>query len=86
MPTEQKVTIANPAGLHARPAAKLVELATGFPCTIEIVVDGRRANARSILSLMKLGLQCGTEVTISASGEQEADAVARIAAHLGSNG
>lgn len=82
MASEQTVIIAHPGGLHARPAARVVQLASEYACQVEIVAHGKSSNARSVLSLMKLGLVPGSEVTVRATGDGADAAVERIAAFL----
>lgn len=65
--------------LHARPAGAFVRAAAAFAATIEVQANGRRANAKSILEILGLGADGGTELTISASGEDAAEAVAQLA-------
>jgi phosphocarrier protein len=79
---ERLVTINNSAGLHARPAAMLVKMASLFPCEISLVKGGRKANAKSILSLMSLGLGAKSQVTVITSGEMEAEALEEIGEFL----
>jgi len=67
------VRIANPSGLHARPAAEIVELLMDYDADITIVAGERRANAASITQLIALGASVGDEVSVSASGD-DADA------------
>lgn len=61
-----QVTLRNPLGLHARPAAVLARLVGGFEAVV--TVDG--VNAASVLELMKLGVVGGQTVTVAASGPQ----------------
>lgn len=75
------VRITNPAGLHARPAAIVVDRARSFEAEIAIHAKGRRANARSITALLGLGAAVGDEVRIVSRGsdaQSAADAVAAI--------
>ncbi len=72
-------SIVNKLGLHARAAAKLTHLASGFQCEIWISRSGRRVNAKSIMGVMMLAAGQGTSVQIEANG---ADAEAAIAALL----
>ena len=65
--------------LHARPAGAFVRTAAAFAATIEVQANGRRANAKSILEILGLGADGGTELAISASGEDAAEAVAQLA-------
>jgi phosphocarrier protein FPr len=67
------VRIANPSGLHARPAAEIVERMLDFDADVTIVAGDRRANAASITQLIALGASVGDEVIISAAGD-DADA------------
>lgn len=62
-------------GIHARPAARIGQAARGFEAEVEVVHGGRRANVRSAVALMGLGLKLGDEVTIEAQGR---DAVAAL--------
>ena len=69
--------IANRLGLHARAAAKLTHVASGFHCDIWLSRSGRRVNAKSIMGVMMLAAGKGAEVLIEAEG---ADADAALAA------
>jgi phosphocarrier protein HPr len=69
--------IVNKLGLHARAAAKLTHIASGFQCEIWLSRSGRRVNAKSIMGVMMLAAGKGSKVTIEASG---ADADAALAA------
>lgn len=77
---ESTVTIQNPIGLHARPAALLVQGCGRFPCQIWIQKGDKRVDAKSILGVMSLAVQAGEAITIFAEGEQEQQAVNEIAA------
>lgn len=72
------VTIKNPTGLHARPAAAFVQAAEGFESAIWIEKDGRRVNAKSILSVMSLGAKQGTSLKLVADGKDEAVAITAL--------
>lgn len=73
--TEKVLTVENKTGIHARPASVFVQTASKFKSKIEIKANGKTANAKSILTIMSLGLSKGTEITIQADGEDEAEAV-----------
>ncbi len=62
------VKVLNDEGLHARPAGILVKLANNYTSEIELMVDDNSANAKSIMSIMGLGLTKDTLVTITATG------------------
>jgi len=73
--TEQIITIANRAGIHARPAALLVQTTKNFKCNIYFEKGRDRINAKSIMGVITLGAVFGTEVKIIAEGEDEQEAV-----------
>ena len=73
---EGTVIITNPAGLHARPAALLVQKANSFPCNVTLINNnGTKGNAKSIMSVLALGVGQNQQVTIVTEGEKEADAL-----------
>jgi phosphocarrier protein len=67
-------------GLHARPAALFVQTARKFEADITVIAKGRTANAKSILSLLTLGLGPEEEITIRATGRDALDALRAIKA------
>lgn len=72
------VIIRHPVGLHARPAATFVRLATSFPATITVVkagTDSKPVNAKSILGVLSLGVNQNDRIIINADGEREEEAV-----------
>ncbi len=75
---EQVATIVNPLGLHARPAAQLVKLASSFQSEIELVKDGVPVNGKSIMGVMILAAECGSSITVRAKGTDEERAVAAL--------
>ena len=75
---ETTLTIKNDEGLHARPAAMLVKTATGFKSDIQLKSESKQANAKSLMSVMSLGLKKDASFTVIASGEDESEAVAQI--------
>ena len=76
---EQTVTVRNPSGLHARPAAAFVNAAKQFADTKVWVVKGStERDAKSILQVLQLGVTSGTVVTIRAEGAAEATAVSTL--------
>jgi len=77
---ERQATIVNPLGMHARPAARLVKLASGFQSHIELVKDDLGINGKSIMGVMMLAAECGSSITIRAEGPDEAEAVEALAA------
>jgi phosphotransferase system HPr (HPr) family protein len=65
--------------LHARPAGAFVRAASSFSATIEVHANGRQANGKSILEILGLGADGGSQLTISASGDDAPAAVAQLA-------
>ena len=72
------LTIVNKLGLHARAAAKLIDLASGFESRIRILRDGREADAKSIMRVMMLAASKGTSIEVVAQGADAAEAVDAI--------
>jgi len=66
------------AGLHARPATQLVDLASTFPCELRVSYGGKTANAKAMASLLKLGAEGGATLQINASGAQAEAALAAL--------
>jgi phosphocarrier protein len=76
--TEQTITIKNRAGVHARPAALLVQTTKNFSSNIYFEKGSDRINAKSIMGIITLGAAYGTEIRIVAEGEDEEAAVAAL--------
>ncbi len=74
----EKVTIVNDAGLHARPAAALVKLASKFKCDFYIHMYGYKVNGKSILGVMTLAAEQGAELELELNGEDEDEAAQAI--------
>ena len=79
------MVIGNRLGLHARPAAEFVKRSTGYTCEITVSKDGVEVNGKSILGVMTLAAECGSEVIIRAHGLDAADAVEELATLLRSD-
>lgn len=81
------VTVTAPVGLHARPAANLVQTAVAFQAEIQIEKGARRVSAKSLLSVLSLGVKAGERIAFHADGIDEAEALAAIsrlaASHFG---
>ncbi len=75
---EKKLTLLNKLGLHARAAAKLVQLGETFKSEITISKDTVEANGKSILSVLLLAAPVGTELTFRVSGSDEEKAMGAI--------
>ena len=70
--------ISNKLGLHARPAAMFVKMASRFPCEIWVDKDGEQVNGKSIMGLMMLAAASGATLTVSAEGDQAHEALQAI--------
>jgi phosphocarrier protein HPr len=77
--SSELVRLPSTVALHARPAGAFVRTAASFAATIEVRANGRQANAKSILEILGLGADGGSELKISASGDDAAAAVAELA-------
>jgi phosphocarrier protein HPr len=78
--TQRKVTITNRAGIHARPAAMLVQTASRFASDIYFEKDSERINGKSIMGIITLGATYKSDLLIVADGEDEKQAVDALAA------
>jgi phosphocarrier protein len=76
---EKIVKVINRAGVHARPAALLVQVAKDFPCDIYVERDDDRINGKSIMGIITLGAGFGCELKLVAEGEREREAVEALA-------
>lgn len=72
------VQINNKSGLHARPAAHLVKVAGQFTSDIKILKDGLEVNGKSIMGVMMLAAESGSELEFVIEGEDEQQALAGI--------
>jgi phosphocarrier protein len=82
---EQEVTILNKYGLHARPAMQLVGLANGYGSKIELCTNSLTVDAKSIMSVMRLGAGKGTVLRVVADGA-DADEAAKAMVDLVNSG
>jgi phosphocarrier protein HPr len=72
------VKVANKLGLHARPAAMLVTVATRFKSEVFLTKDSLRVNGKSIMGVMMLAAERGSELTIEVNGPDEVHAMEEI--------
>ncbi|MGD8458357.1 MAG: HPr family phosphocarrier protein [Anaerolineales bacterium] len=72
---EVKVKVMHEVGLHARPAALFVQTAKRFNADISVKNGGQEVDAKSILSILTLGVSQGTEISISALGDDAEQAL-----------
>ncbi len=75
---EKEVVVLNRAGIHARPATRIVEIANSFKSEIFISREQSKINAKSIMGILTLGASYKSHLIISAEGEDESEAVDRL--------
>lgn len=76
---ERKVEILNPLGFHARPAAEFVRLAGSFQCDLWLEKDGVEVNAKSIMGVLMLAAEMGSQLMIRGNGDDAEEALAALA-------
>jgi phosphocarrier protein HPr len=74
----EEVSVMNQLGLHARPAATLVQTTLQFKCEVYIEMEGRRVNAKSIMGLLTLAAAQGTRLKVYCDGDDAEAAVDAI--------
>ncbi|HEY2028087.1 MAG TPA: HPr family phosphocarrier protein [Myxococcales bacterium] len=67
---EKVCTVRNKMGLHARPAAQIVQTANKFPCEVSLVKDGQTVNGKSIMGVLMLAAAKGTTILVRAEGDE----------------
>ena len=76
---QRDVEIVNKLGLHARPSARLTQLASSFKSNVFMSRNGRRVNAKSIMGVMMLAAAKGCTITLETDGEDEVEAMDALA-------
>lgn len=66
---KKKLVVKNQSGLHARPAALFVQIANKFDARITVRRDDEEVNGKSIMGILMLGAEKGSEISIEAEGE-----------------
>lgn len=79
MMMERTVEIVNKNGLHARPAAEIVKLSSKFKSEITIVRDDLEVNGKSIMGVMMLAAEFGSNIVVRANGDDAEQAINAIA-------
>ncbi len=77
--------IADPLGLHARPAGMLVKAASAYRSSVTITAPGGKADAKRIMAVMRLAAKCGNTLTVTCEGEDEEQAADGLQAFLKEN-
>ncbi|CAM3303208.1 MULTISPECIES: HPr family phosphocarrier protein [Brevibacillus] len=75
---EKKIVIGLSHGLHARPAASFVKMATSFTSEIKLVKNDKNVNGKSIMGVMASAIAKGDEITLIADGSDEVEALAAL--------
>ena len=75
----KEVVVNNGTGLHARPATLLVKKASSFKSDVSIEFNGKKANVKSLIGVLSLGVTKGANITVTASGDDEPLAAEEIA-------
>jgi phosphocarrier protein HPr len=78
MMIEKTVKIVNNAGLHTRPAATIVKLASKYKCEFFISKDGLNINGKSIIGVMTLAAEMDSELLLTFEGDDEKEASEEI--------
>jgi phosphotransferase system HPr (HPr) family protein len=74
----QKVVVVNKSGLHARPASLFVQTASKFKSNITVTKGEKTVSSKSLISILSLGISKDTEITLTANGEDEVEAINKI--------
>jgi phosphotransferase system HPr (HPr) family protein len=78
-----RLTVLDPSGLHGRPAARFVQIASRFETAVTLHVGGRSANAKSMVGLLGLAIRPQSEIVLSADGPDADAALAALREELG---
>ena len=65
----KKLIVKNKQGLHARPAALFVQVANRFEANITVIREGEKVNGKSIMGILMLGAEQGSEIVLEADGK-----------------
>jgi len=82
---EKEIIVLNPQGLHARPAALLVQIANKFDATLTITKDGETVNGKSIMGILMLGAQQHSRIRIAVDGNDADMLLQEVEEFLGKN-
>ena len=78
----KEIIIRNPTGLQSKSAAIFIQKASNYKSSIWIVKDERKANGKSLLGVLSLGIEKGSAVTLTTEGPDEADAAGELEKYL----
>lgn len=74
----KKIAVLNKLGIHARPAAQFVRVASRFQADVTVEKDDERVDGKSIMGLMMLAVGCGAQIVVTTDGADEAEAMAAL--------
>lgn len=80
---ERRLVVIDPAGLHARPAARFVQVASRFGSTVTIRLGERTADAKSLIAVLGLTIRPGAEIHLGATGPDAEEALEALLRELG---
>ena len=80
----KKIIVQNKQGLHARPAALFVQIANKFDSRITVIRDTEEVNGKSIMGILILGAEKGSEIIIEAEGSDASLAIGELVKIVGS--
>jgi phosphocarrier protein HPr len=81
----REIIVKNPSGLQSKSAAVFIQKASSYKSSIWIEKNERKANAKSLLGLLSLGIGAGSRITVIAEGEDEEKAVNELEEYLQSD-
>lgn len=82
---QKRIKIKNKEGLHARPAALFVQVASKFDSVVKLKNGDDSVEGKSIMGILSLGAECGDQVMIIAEGDDAKEAVEELTAVLNKN-
>ena len=74
----KKLTVLNKLGIHARPAAQFVRVASRFQADVTVEKDDESVDGKSIMGLMMLAVGCGADISVTVEGPDEEAALAAL--------
>jgi len=82
---EREITILNEQGLHARPAALFVQIASKYNAKVTVKKGSEKVNGKSIMGILMLAAQCKSVITIETDGEDAEAALRELEGFLSKN-
>ena len=78
MDFECTAKLTNKYGLHARPATLFVETCNRFPCDVVVLKEGQEVNGKSIMGIMMLAAECGSQIILQVEGDDAQEAIEEL--------